>query len=224
MDASPFKVLGIPENASPEQATRAFRRLAKQWHPDKNNSAEAREMFQRFHTAFEQITKKRPELTNIDVLVTRQDIGRGVKNISIVLKRFNPFIGDVGLARVDLTVPLHDLGEYKDGETIDVELAGEGNDAWTQKGWVRTSILLNIRVQKVQVIHKSLSLFEALTCPGFSVTSKEGENVWVDTSDVVCCNGAIIMMPEKNVEVRVSVQFPRTKIACEQIMALKNAV
>jgi hypothetical protein len=224
MDPSPFATLGIAESSTPEQATRAFRKLAKKWHPDKNKSPEAAEMFRRFHTAFEQITKNRPALTHIDVLVTRQDISRGVKNMSIVLKRFNPFVGDVGLARVDLTVPLHDLGEYEDGDTIDVELAGEGNDVLTQNGWTRTSIMLNIRVQKVEVIHKTLSLFEALTCAGFYVTTKSGASLWVDASAVVCCNGAIIAMPGNRVEVRVVVQFPKKKLVSDQVEALRNAV
>ena len=224
METDPFLVLGIPKGSSPDQAARAFRKLAKKWHPDKNKSAEARGMFERFHTAFEQITKARPSLTNIDVIVTRQDIARGVKNMSIVLKRFNPLIGDLGLTRVDIRVPLHDLGNYGDDDNIEVELNGEGNDVMIQNRWVRTSIMLNIRVQKVEVIHKDISLFDALTCVGFDVVTKSGESIWVDTKDIVCCNGTIIRVPDKNVEVRINVRFPQKKIMGEYIQALKHAI
>ncbi|MFW6163631.1 MAG: J domain-containing protein, partial [Planctomycetota bacterium] len=35
-DRRHYETLGVPEDASPEQIRRAFRRLAKRWHPDRN--------------------------------------------------------------------------------------------------------------------------------------------------------------------------------------------
>ena len=33
---SPFQVLGIPENSSADDAKKAYRKLAKEYHPDVN--------------------------------------------------------------------------------------------------------------------------------------------------------------------------------------------
>lgn len=37
----PFAVLGLEENAAPEEAAAAYRRLAKEWHPDRRGGAES---------------------------------------------------------------------------------------------------------------------------------------------------------------------------------------
>lgn len=37
----PFALLGVPPDATPEELSAAYRRLAKQWHPDRQETAEA---------------------------------------------------------------------------------------------------------------------------------------------------------------------------------------
>ena len=39
----PYEVLGLPHGASMEEVTRAYRQLAKKYHPDLNKSPEAAE-------------------------------------------------------------------------------------------------------------------------------------------------------------------------------------
>lgn len=62
MIEDPYKVLGVSRDASDDEIKRAYRRLAKQYHPDRNpgDAAAARKM-QQINAAYEQI--KNPEKT-----------------------------------------------------------------------------------------------------------------------------------------------------------------
>lgn len=52
----PYKVLGVSPNASDEEIKRAYRRLAKQYHPDRNpGDQEAARKMQEVNAAYEQI-------------------------------------------------------------------------------------------------------------------------------------------------------------------------
>lgn len=56
----PYKVLGVSRDASDDEIKRAYRRLAKQYHPDRNpGDAEAAKKMQEINAAYEQI--KNPE-------------------------------------------------------------------------------------------------------------------------------------------------------------------
>ena len=60
MIADPYKVLGVSPDASDEEIKRAYRQLAKQYHPDRNpGDAEAAKKMQQINAAYEQI--KNPE-------------------------------------------------------------------------------------------------------------------------------------------------------------------
>ncbi|AOR23471.1 J domain-containing protein [Clostridium taeniosporum] len=49
-----YKILGISENANKDEIKKAFRNLAKKYHPDKNkDNADAIEMFQQINEAYE---------------------------------------------------------------------------------------------------------------------------------------------------------------------------
>ena len=56
----PYKVLGVDRNASDDEIKQAYRRLAKQYHPDRNpGDAAAAKKMQQINAAYEQI--KNPE-------------------------------------------------------------------------------------------------------------------------------------------------------------------
>ena len=60
MTQDPYKVLGVSPDASDEEIKRAYRRLAKQYHPDRNPGDEAAaKKMQQINAAYEQI--KNPE-------------------------------------------------------------------------------------------------------------------------------------------------------------------
>jgi len=48
-----YELLGVAKNASVEEIKRAYRKLALQWHPDKNKSSEAESKFKEINEAYE---------------------------------------------------------------------------------------------------------------------------------------------------------------------------
>ena len=56
-----YQVLGVSRNASQEEIKKAYRRLALEWHPDRNKSPEAEERFKEINEAYEVLSdpKKR---------------------------------------------------------------------------------------------------------------------------------------------------------------------
>jgi molecular chaperone DnaJ len=58
---SPYQILGIPENSSVEDAKKRYRKLAKEFHPDVNKSADAEEKFKEISQAYEDILNPKPQ-------------------------------------------------------------------------------------------------------------------------------------------------------------------
>ncbi|KAK3273313.1 hypothetical protein CYMTET_18437 [Cymbomonas tetramitiformis] len=52
-DSNPYVVLGVPRDASEAAVTKAYRSLAKVWHPDRNRAAEAEDTFTEIATAYD---------------------------------------------------------------------------------------------------------------------------------------------------------------------------
>lgn len=53
MSKSLYEILEVPENASIQDIKKAYRKLAKKYHPDVNNSPEAEEKFKEINSAYE---------------------------------------------------------------------------------------------------------------------------------------------------------------------------
>lgn len=50
-----YKILGVSRNASKDDIRAAFKKLAREYHPDKNNSPEAADMFKNVYEAYENL-------------------------------------------------------------------------------------------------------------------------------------------------------------------------
>ncbi len=55
MITNPYKVLGVPDGASLEECTKAYKKLAKKYHPDINPDASAASKMAEINSAFDQI-------------------------------------------------------------------------------------------------------------------------------------------------------------------------
>src|SRR4030067_765551 len=85
-----YEVLGVPRNASKDQIKDTYRKLAMQFHPDRNKSPEAEEKFKEISEAYAVLSddEKRQQYNNLghpgfDQRYTREDIFRGADFDSI---------------------------------------------------------------------------------------------------------------------------------------------
>ena len=62
-------ILGVTRSSSEEEIKKAYRKLAKEWHPDINKSPEAEEKFKEINEAYEALAK-----SNLDTRLDLRDI------------------------------------------------------------------------------------------------------------------------------------------------------
>src|SRR3990170_5383106 len=99
-----YEVLGVPRNANKDQVKDAYRKLAMQFHPDRNKTPEAEEKFKEISEAYAVLSddeKKRQYDTlghsGFDQRYTREDIFRGADFDSVGFgDLFRAFFGNRG--------------------------------------------------------------------------------------------------------------------------------
>src|SRR5512136_2998309 len=90
-----YEVLGVQKNATKDQIKDAYRKLAMQYHPDRNKSPEAEEKFKEISEAYAVLSddQKRQQYNTLgkagfDQRYTEEDIFRGAD--------FNDIFRDIG--------------------------------------------------------------------------------------------------------------------------------
>lgn len=66
-----YKILGLPENATPTEVRRQYRKLAMLYHPDKNPSIQAKEQFLIITDAYEILLGRKSAPINLNTHVSR---------------------------------------------------------------------------------------------------------------------------------------------------------
>ena len=82
-----YEVLGVPRNASDEEIKRAFRKLAFQYHPDRNRESGAEQRFKELNEAFQVLSN--PEKRNMYDRYGRVDVDGGLPDFG------SGWVGDV---------------------------------------------------------------------------------------------------------------------------------
>ena len=93
-----YQVLGVPRGASDDEIKKAYRRLAMQWHPDKNNgSAEAEERFKQITEAYDVLRdpNKRALYDRYGEAGLRGGAGAGFHHVDLA-EALNIFMRDFG--------------------------------------------------------------------------------------------------------------------------------
>lgn len=76
MITNPYKVLGVPDGASEEECTRAYKRLAKKYHPDLNpGDKEAERKMSEINAAYDQIKNGNPQQNSNSYSYSRYGYG-----------------------------------------------------------------------------------------------------------------------------------------------------
>jgi molecular chaperone DnaJ len=102
-----YDVLGVQRNATEEEIRRSFRKLAMEWHPDRNNGKEAEERFKAINEAYQVLIdpeKRRlyDRFGRVDVGVAEWPPGRGFEGTGFaggVGDIFDAFFGGFGVER-----------------------------------------------------------------------------------------------------------------------------
>jgi molecular chaperone DnaJ len=91
-----YAVLGVPRNASDEEIKRAFRKLAFQYHPDRNREPGAEEKFKEMNEAYQVLSN--PEKRNRYDRYGRVDVEGGFPDFEFggLGDIFESFFGDLG--------------------------------------------------------------------------------------------------------------------------------
>ena len=92
MSKDPYKILGVPKDASREEIESAFRKLARKYHPDLNKAPDARKKYEEIVWAYNQVKNDRvfdiDLKTNIFFEDFEVDTERVTNLLSQVLKAF----------------------------------------------------------------------------------------------------------------------------------------
>jgi curved DNA-binding protein CbpA len=91
-----YEILGVGPNAAPREIDRAFRRLARRYHPDVSTEADARARFEEIRAAYEVLRDRdrraRYDRSTVRVSVSRRQAGQRVPRPQPTVRRPQPTV------------------------------------------------------------------------------------------------------------------------------------
>jgi len=87
-----WKILGIKENSSETEIKKAYKKLAKKWHPDKNRTKGAEKKFQEISEAYQQLLNRPPQETEEEII--------DLNPLTLLEKLINNFFADNRIEKV----------------------------------------------------------------------------------------------------------------------------
>ena len=116
-----YELLGLQPNASVESIKCAFRTLAKQYHPDKNNSPDATKTFQKLNTAYQILTSLQNDLDRDDRINDSDSDGSimtALPNVTL-LTRENSFSVTIDIIDIMFLLFMEECGLHHNVRPID---------------------------------------------------------------------------------------------------------
>lgn len=219
-----YEILGVPRNATKDEIKAAYRRLALQYHPDRNKSPEAEEKFKEISEAYAVLSDDQKRMqydrfghAGIDSQYTQEDLFRGVDFDEIfrefgfggfesIFERFFGFGGGVEPTDGrDVTVEVSlTLNEVEKGVTKQVNIEslrlcercnGSGGEPGTP---VRTCNICGGKGKVQQVTSAGFArLVRVVEC-----SNCQGKGVIIQT---LCreCRGRGLVLARKTIDVRI---------------------
>ena len=182
-----YAILGVSENASFQELKRAYRRLARKYHPDRNNSSLAEDMIKKINASFEVLSDKdkRVEYDGIGIeneQFTNLDVSDSEEN-DIAMKQGQPSPTPHYYHESDTNNDYTVGGIYKNshniGKNVGMERAVSGIDkpAWRLHIIVEPSLCMafggcETRAPRVFVVEKN-----KMINPKARIASETGANL-----------------------------------------------
>ena len=92
MITDPYKVLGVPHGASEEECAKAYRRLAKKYHPDLQNNSNCQDKMRQINEAYEILSND----------FKRREYDEKIKRQSVSIEEYNRIIQENNRLKKDL--------------------------------------------------------------------------------------------------------------------------
>jgi curved DNA-binding protein len=167
---NPYEVLGVSQTASDDEIKKAYRKLAKEYHPDRNKSSQAEEMFKSVSESYATLSDK-GKRERLDASLhmgntNRRYQGRGDPIFEHFFRNggFGGFedifgMGDLGnqpqkrIARIDVTLTLEEAyhGARKtfriDGQPVDIHIPAGVQSGETLQARVDQTLEVHINVR-----------------------------------------------------------------------------
>lgn len=152
----PYEILKVPRNATPEQIKQAYRKLAMQYHPDRNkNDPEAEEKFKQIAEAYEILSDPQK----------RSAFDRGIQT-GEAFNQWNQWFGDFGISDAfRIFSEIFGGDSIFGGESIFEDIQPSSHRARTRQGQ-HLRVVIEISLEEVATgVKKTVKFRRIATCP-----------------------------------------------------------